>query len=238
MSTPLLFNRPAYLQVFDHLVDRISTGRWKPGKAIPSEADLAREYGVSCGTIRKALTILEQKSLITRRQGRGTFVNEPASDASTIRFIRIHRSDGECIWGEVKSSEIIEAAATEAERTKLSLDAGAKVYRINRMRLDDERPFILENSIVPCDLFPGLAARNEVLTGIYSIAQQYGHIIGRADERIRVTSASGDVAKALAITAGSPVALMDRVVHDIRGQAVEWRVGWCQLEERYYQVDL
>lgn len=238
MNAPLLFNRPAYLQVFDHLVDRISTGRWKPGKAIPSEADLAREYGVSCGTVRKALTILEQKALITRRQGRGTFVNEPASDVSTIRFIKIHGKDGERIWGEVKSSEIVEAVATEAERNKLSLGIGVKVFRINRTRFDDERPLVLEHSIVPCELFPGLASRNEVLTGIYSIAQQYGHIIGRAEERITAESASVEVADALSIPAGTPVVVMDRIVHNIRGQVVEWRVGWTHLQDLYYRVDL
>lgn len=238
MTAPLLFNRPAYLQVFDHLVERISTGRWQPGKAIPSEADLAREYGVSCGTVRKALTILEQKSLITRRQGRGTFVNEPASDVSTIRFIRIHDANGDRLWGDVKSSEIAENSATEAECVRLGLKAGAKVFRIKRIRLDDQRPFILEQSIVPSELYPGLAGRREVLTGINSIAQQYGHIIGRAEERITVTCATADLAATLSIAVGEPVAVMDRVVHDMRGQVVEWRLAWCQLQDVYYQVDL
>jgi GntR family transcriptional regulator len=181
---------------------------------------------------------LEQKSLITRRQGRGTFVNEPASDVSTIRFIKIHGKDGERIWGEVKSSEIVEAVATECERNKLSIGIGVKVFRINRTRFDDERPLVLEHSIVPCELFPGLASRNEVLTGIYSIAQQYGHIIGRAEERITAESASVEVADALSIPAGTPVVVMDRIVHNIRGQVVEWRVGWTHLQDLYYRVDL
>ena len=52
------------------------SGEWKPGSAIPNESDLAREFGVSAGTMRKALDLMEGEHLLTRRQGRGTFVND------------------------------------------------------------------------------------------------------------------------------------------------------------------
>lgn len=51
--------RPLYLQVRDFLAERIARGEWKPGAAIPNEGDLAREFGISTGTIRKALDLLE-----------------------------------------------------------------------------------------------------------------------------------------------------------------------------------
>jgi GntR family transcriptional regulator len=51
-------NRPLYLQVRDVLAERIVSGDLLPGSAIPSETDLAREIGVSAGTVRKALQLM------------------------------------------------------------------------------------------------------------------------------------------------------------------------------------
>jgi GntR family transcriptional regulator len=74
MMPERLFTQPLYLQLRDALAARMVRGEWKVGTAIPSEDDLAREFGVSKGTMRKALDLLEGESLLIRRQGRGTFV--------------------------------------------------------------------------------------------------------------------------------------------------------------------
>jgi GntR family transcriptional regulator len=65
-------NPPLYVQLRDTLAERIASGEWKPGRGVPSTADLAREFGVSQGTVRKALRQLESECLVTRRQDHGT----------------------------------------------------------------------------------------------------------------------------------------------------------------------
>ena len=62
-----------------HWIERIGKGDWKPGMAIPNEVDLAREFGISSGTMRKALDLLETERVLSRKQGRGTFVNDHSS---------------------------------------------------------------------------------------------------------------------------------------------------------------
>lgn len=57
-----------------HLRQEIRQGRYEIGARLGDERSLAREFGVNRGTIRKALSILENELLITRRQGHGTFV--------------------------------------------------------------------------------------------------------------------------------------------------------------------
>lgn len=52
-------NRALFLQVRDAFAERIASGDWKPGFALPNEGDLAREMGVSSGTVRKALELME-----------------------------------------------------------------------------------------------------------------------------------------------------------------------------------
>jgi len=86
--------RPLYLQVKDMLIERILAGTWQPGAAIPNEIELSRELGISVGTVRKALDEMEGERLISRRQGRGTFVIDQTSDECAIRFSNIRDPDG------------------------------------------------------------------------------------------------------------------------------------------------
>src|SRR5262245_2584916 len=98
--------RALYLQVRDALAERIATGEWRSGSVIPNESDLAHEIGVSSGTVRKALELLDAQKLITRRQGRGTIVNDPASDDLACRFGRLRTAEGESLGGELASQTI------------------------------------------------------------------------------------------------------------------------------------
>src|SRR5262249_41329201 len=83
-------HKPLYLQVRDALADLISRGTWKPGSQIPGETELAGEAGVSSGTVRKALELMESQHLIVRRQGRGSFVANPGSEALAERYAKLH----------------------------------------------------------------------------------------------------------------------------------------------------
>jgi DNA-binding transcriptional regulator YhcF (GntR family) len=74
---------PLYIQVMTAVRERIANHDWKPGDNIPNEGDLAREYQVSSGTMRKALDALEAEGLLIRKQGRGTHVRERASWGET-----------------------------------------------------------------------------------------------------------------------------------------------------------
>src|SRR6476620_2243436 len=98
-----LNTRSLYEQVHDELSRDIAEGKLKPGTFLRNEGELAREYGVSTGTVRKALEQMEAEFLITRRQGRGTFVNDPSSGVHSQRLARVHEPNGARIWGEVKS---------------------------------------------------------------------------------------------------------------------------------------
>jgi DNA-binding GntR family transcriptional regulator len=66
--------RPLYIQVRDAIEFEIREGEWYAGTALPNEVILAERFGVSIGTIRKAVETLERGGLVVRRQGRGTFV--------------------------------------------------------------------------------------------------------------------------------------------------------------------
>src|SRR6266849_10408915 len=115
MAAHAISTRPIYLQVRDALAERIAGGDWKPGQAIPNEGELAREFGVSPGTMRKALSLMESEHLITRQQGRGTYINDQASGALADRYCNIRGTDGGRAAGRIEAAEVEGAAANEME---------------------------------------------------------------------------------------------------------------------------
>ena len=238
LPTNRFSTRPLYLQLRDALAERIAHGEWKPGTAIPNESDLAREFGVSSGTMRKALDLMEGEHLLTRRQGRGTFVNDQSSDEMAMRFNNVRGRDGQQVAGRVRTLEMTEGKANERERDRLGLQSHDAVYRIRRVRLHGDRPVMTEEITCPAALFPGLIETKNPSHRITVLAQQYRLLLGKAEERISIGKANSTIAAELVIPADSPVMVLDRVVHDLDGRPVEWRTGYCHFTDQYYQADI
>jgi GntR family transcriptional regulator len=231
--------RPLYLQVRDALAQRIASAEWKPGGAIPNESDLAREFGVSSGTMRKALDLLETERLLTRRQGRGTFVNDQTSAELAVRYSNMHTSSGERFAGDGRTLAVTEDTANETECARLRLRPHDRIYRIRRLRMLDGEPFMLEDVAMPAVLFPGLVdSGGDFSHRIVVLAQQYGILLGKAEERINIAIAPDSVAGLLGVAKGSPLLHLDRVVLNLDGRPVEWRVADCDLRSMYYLAEM
>jgi GntR family transcriptional regulator len=65
---------PIYQQIADELRQGIASGRYLPGRALPSETELAASLGVARLTVRKAVRVLADEGLVTVVKGRGAFV--------------------------------------------------------------------------------------------------------------------------------------------------------------------
>jgi GntR family transcriptional regulator of arabinose operon len=80
---------PRYFQIYSALLAQIKTGALQAGVALPSERQIAEQYGVARLTVVKALDLLEKDGLIDKQQGRGTFVLEQTEmQLETIAFIK------------------------------------------------------------------------------------------------------------------------------------------------------
>ena len=86
---------PLYRQIRDLIVQSLDGGAWKPGEAIPSELELAERFGVSQGTVRKAVDALAAENMLVRRQGKGTFVATHGEARQHFRFLRLMPNAGE-----------------------------------------------------------------------------------------------------------------------------------------------
>ena len=66
-----------YVRVANDLAGRIAAGEFAPGARLPREQDLATEYGVSYGTVRRAMDVLRERQLVITQWGKGNIVREP-----------------------------------------------------------------------------------------------------------------------------------------------------------------
>ena len=230
--------RPLYLQVKDMLIQRIAAGTWKPGAAIPNEIELSRELGISVGTVRKALDEMESERLISRRQGRGTFVIDQTSNEHAVRFSNIRDVNGLRITGSVASCSVATAAASEAESSRLQLRAGDPIFHIHRVRTHKDALLMVEDATVPQSRFPGLPQEEDVSPSIVVLAHRYGVLLGRAEEKVGVTAAKGGIAKALKVPDGTPLLTLDSVVYAIDGRPIEWRIAHCHLSDNHYLAEM
>jgi GntR family transcriptional regulator len=226
--------RPLYLQVRDDLAQRIATGEWKPGNTLPNEIELAREVGVSSGTMRKSLDLLEGEHLVTRRQGRGTFVNDPSSQHLAHRYDNIHLADDTRVVGEVRTLDMVSAEASGIECTRLKLVRGDHVYRITRIRSYSNKPFMFEEASLPVSLFPCLVETAVASHRLVDIARAYQLLLGGAEERISVEPPSRVAAEALNLASGTHVLALDRVIKTRDGRPAEWRRAECVLNGAHY----
>ena len=74
-------------QVFDQLRQQILSGSWKPGDKLPSENELAAQFGVSRVTVRNALQKLSGLGLLETRFGEGSFIRGPESGAALNQLV-------------------------------------------------------------------------------------------------------------------------------------------------------
>jgi GntR family transcriptional regulator len=233
---------PLYRQIRALITRALQTGEWKPGEPIPSELELATRFGVSQGTVRKAIDELAAENLLTRRQGRGTFVATHQSPRAQFRFLRLRRDPG----GEapMPESRILECrrlrAPLEIARS-LALRTGDTVVLIRRLLSFEAEPAVLDEIWLPGSRFRGLTAERLVAyTGpLYGLFEsEFGTRMIRAAEKLRAVGASAAAAKALSVPVGEPLLLVDRVSFTYEDQPVEVRRGYYSTRHFYYYNEL
>jgi GntR family transcriptional regulator len=215
-------------------VERIRSGTWKPGEAIPSEQEIAREFDVAPGTARKAILLVKEMGLLTRRQGSGTWVHGDTL-AERYRFFGLFDDDNVRIKPGTLDLTSSLARANKSERSVLKLQDKARVVRITRTRTRDGKPFITERVSVPEALFPNLVNETRLPDALYDHYQKaYKVLVTRVEDRLSAVPADALTAEKLRVKVGTPLLKVDRIAYTPNRRPVEWRVWMCQLKKAYY----
>jgi GntR family transcriptional regulator len=191
------------------------------GDPLPSESELAAQFGVSRMTARQAVQNLAAEGLVQRRRGAGTFVAPRP----------IHRHEGSLMSftedmrrrGLKASSRLLEAGlrpATTADLEALRLPDGARVVAISRLRLADGVPLAIEHAALPAECAGVLA--DDLETGSLHdslVAAGRRPTLSRSWIRARLTTAAES--RLLEIPPRSALLVERRIIDDSEGRPLE-----------------
>lgn len=145
--------QPLYQQIYDDIKSDIESGVYQVDDKIPSETELSEKYNVSRITVRRAIEDLCAGSLLTKKQGRGTFVGSKQlkrrleQSLESRSFTEMCAACGAVPRAEVVDRQIIPARPNEIEFFGLS--EGALILYIRRIRYADDLPIVDERVILP-----------------------------------------------------------------------------------------
>jgi GntR family transcriptional regulator len=201
--------QPKYLRIHSNLRERITSGQWPAGSPLPSQRDLADEFGVSIMTLRQALQLLTDEGLIQTRHGSGTFAT--AHYAYDLGHLRSFASDLSAQGAEITTQLLAAQAVTPPADIGARLGAPGEVLRLRRLRLSAGRPLIVQTSYLPAALAHFVEPDDLGRQGLYTILAEHGLTIARAHESISSTTLGPHDARDLARPQGSPALLSHRI---------------------------
>lgn len=201
-----------YQEIEAWLRERVLT--CAPGDPLPSEAELATQFGVSRMTARQAVQNLAQEGLVRRRRGAGTFVADQPMHRHAgplMSFTEDMRRRGKKASSRLLSAQLSTPEAADVEA--LHIDEGARVVRISRLRLADDVPLAIEHATLPADC-AGVLATDLETGSLHGSLRQMGRTPGRAYSWITARLAGANEAKLLDIAVRGPLLVERRVIYD------------------------
>jgi GntR family transcriptional regulator len=233
---------PLHRQLEDALRGLIQVGQLRPGSSLPGEIGLAQWLGVSRHTVRHALGALVTEGLLRRQRGAGTTVVEPRLNAPIERPL-----DGfyAFAWeaqarGAEHHSQVLRRATEPAAgqvAAELGVPPGTAIELIERLRMANGEPLVLELSYVPLDMAAYLDAATLEQGAIYDAWEQHGGRITHAHETIRPVTLERRAARLLGVPARSPAFAVDRVTW-MGERPVEFQQSLVRGDRYLYTVDL
>ncbi|MBN6065088.1 GntR family transcriptional regulator [Aggregatibacter actinomycetemcomitans] len=229
---------PRYIQIKYELQQFLAKQNWQFDKAIPSEQELAHEYGVSIGTIRKAVEVLVEEGVLIKHQGKGTFLKHPAFiKSSLIRFYAFDGEDNERnnLLGVVKVVKSV--APNEKINAILGLAPDAPLIYLERVRVDGDAVVLSDKIWLSEEKFAGfLSLSPEKFPSrlypfyfehcgqmVISAKEQMDFLLNHADPYL-----TGNEEKA--------VVRVCRTAKGLDGSAVEYRETYGLAENYYYET--
>jgi len=216
---------PAYKRIQGTIVRRLELGQLKPGDAVDSERELARIHGVSLMTARHALAGLEREGMVVRRRGSGTFIAPPKIHFNKLMSYTEQMSGrGLNVSSKILALNVIETEQEIAAR--LALPAGARLIKIDRVRLGGDEPFAIETCYMSANDFANLTQARLDRASLFSVLERdYGLEIGHADEEVDATTADPHSARLLDIETGAPVLRIRQEIYSTKGKIALYVLG-------------
>ncbi len=202
---------PLYYQLKEYLLKDIKEN-YQPGDMLPSEGEIERKYGVSRITVRKAVEELAREGIVTKKQGKGTFVQEQKVlyEANIIGSLtqRLRQQDYKL---ETRSIEYIYIDDEHHVKDLLGCD---RLLCIKRYRTLDGKPFALMLNYIDAARVPHVEEKFDIESLYDFYARECGIRFFYAEETVEAKAANKEQARQLEIDDGAPLLSLQRLSYD------------------------
>lgn len=229
---------PLHFQVEELLRKIIELPEYKGGGFLPKEMELANRLGVSRNTIRQATNKLEYEGLLVRKKGVGTraAVNTVTTNLSSWHSFT-QEMNGQGVVFKNYQIELNHVAADQKIATFFNIPEQTPVFRLSRLRGDEEAPFVYFESYFHPRI--GLTGSEDFSRPLYDILENDYHVVPSVSrEKIKARLATAITAKRLKIDTGSAVLVRERFVLDPGNRPIEYNIGFYKADKFTYTIDI
>ena len=213
---------PVYHQVYLTLKDWIFSGHLGPGAKLPTEAELCETFSVSRITIRKSIDLLKAENLVSREQGRGTFVTREAAAAPFTQEMSrlLGRLAQVAERTQVVETEIEQTNPDEEVQKDLQVSANDKVWNIQFVRISKGIRTGILTAQSPVSLGVAFSVKDVETKSLLNIVDSSYVKLGSADQLVGAILADPKLAKRLDIAVGAPMVQIRLVASDTQQQPI------------------
>jgi GntR family transcriptional regulator len=231
---------PLYYQLKEILKSQIERSELRPGEGIPSERELVEHYEISRPTVRQAINELVTEGLLTREQGRGTFVSTPKISQWFLESLSSF-SEEMNMKGLTYSTKVL-SVDTMASSSTLRAVFGTEYdqfYRVERLRYVEGKPVVLVTTYLPVALFPDLEKENLEVNSLYNIIQsKYRYRLDKATRVLEAIHAPEEDAKLLQINPSEVIQLIRTTGYLENDRAFEYSIARYRGDLSSFTVSL
>ncbi|PYF98315.1 transcriptional regulator, GntR family [Georgenia satyanarayanai] len=225
--------QPLNVQVSDVIREKIISGEWQPDHRLSSEPELAQEFGISRGTLRRAISTLIREGLLVQARGRGTFVTATALEPSIAQKLTTLSEDfahrGEEVRTEVLTIDTMRAPAPVS--ALLDLAKGQDVLHLERVRSSSKGPVAYLVNYVRLDVAPGLESVDFSHQSLFGeLESRHGLKISRGRRTFSAVAATAELAQRLGVVKGHPLLYLEQITYLADGRPVEYSDVWIHSE--------
>jgi GntR family phosphonate transport system transcriptional regulator len=214
--------------IVETLSSEIAAGHYLPGDKLPTEAELARRFGVNRHTVRHALAFLAESGTVYARRGAGVFVALRPTDYPLGRRVRFHQNilaSGRSPSRQILRLETRPCDPREAEA--LDLPQNADVHVIEGVSLADGQVLAMFRSVFPAARFPDLL---QIVARTHSISAALAEnsVVDYTRRSTKMTAIAADALLALhlRLPQGAPLLRTVAVNVDAAGKPIEFGKTW------------
>jgi GntR family transcriptional regulator len=209
---------PKYRRIAADLRERIRSGEYPAGSALPPQRRLGESYGVTLMTMRQALRELEMDGLVEQHAGRGTFVLRPAP-AHHLHHLRSLAEELAMQGAQVATTVIARQERKLPGKVSRALDRepDARGLRLERLRAVAGRAVLHQVSWIPDPWGAQVRDCDFTVEPLYSaLNRRAGLSVARAREELTAQLMPDRIARLLDRPAGGPVLAGERITYDER----------------------